>query len=105
MNSRSTTVALVLLALVAGALTSCSAKKTESGAHGPQYGAAGFDTAGEDTTTAPGDDFFRFANGGWVDKTEIPADKPAYSLRAAISDQTEQRLHGRLEGAGAKAGQ
>jgi putative endopeptidase len=65
----------------------------------PQYGASGFDATGEDPATKPGDDFFRFANGGWIDRTEIPADKPAYSLRLAITDRTEQRLHELMEAA------
>ena len=59
----------------------------------PQYGAWGYDTAGADKATHPGDDFFRYANGAWLDKTEIPADKPGYSLRLAMTDKTEQRLH------------
>src|SRR5205085_8552305 len=63
----------------------------------PQYGAWGFDLAGADTKTKPGDDFFRYANGTWIDKTEIPPDKPAYSLRLAMTDLTEQRLHEMME--------
>src|ERR1700730_5959302 len=47
----------------------------------PQYGAWGFDSSGADTSTKPGNDFFRYANGTWIDKTQIPPDKPAYSLR------------------------
>src|SRR5213082_1548459 len=69
----------------------------------PQYGAWGFDLAGADTKTKPGDDFFRYANGTWIDKTQIPPDKPAYSLRLAMTDLTEQRLKELLEAAGAKA--
>src|SRR5215472_6439799 len=68
----------------------------------PQYGAWGFDTAGADPATKPGDDFFRYANGTWIDKTQIPADKPGYSLRLAMSDLTEQRLHDMMEALGAK---
>ncbi len=63
----------------------------------PQYGAWGYDSAGADKMTKPGDDFFRFANGGWLDHTEIPADKPGYSLRLAMTDVTEQRLHEMME--------
>ena len=39
-----------------------------------KYGAWGFDLAGMDTATKPGDDFFRYANGTWLDKTQIPSD-------------------------------
>src|SRR5213595_3557170 len=69
----------------------------------PQYGAWGFDLEGMDTKTKPGDDFFRYANGTWIDKTPIPPDKPAYSLRLAMTDLTEQRLKDMLETAGIQA--
>ena len=32
----------------------------------PQIGTFGFDTAGMDTTVAPGDNFYEFANGTWA---------------------------------------
>src|SRR6476661_10516583 len=63
----------------------------------PQYGAWGFDTDGADLKTKPGDDFFRYANGAWLDRTQIPGDKPGYSLRLAMTDLTEQRLHDLME--------
>src|ERR1043166_8999310 len=69
----------------------------------PQYGAWGFDTKGADLKTKPGDDFFRYANGAWLDRVQIPADKPGYSLRLAMSDLTEQRLHDLMEETAKKA--
>jgi putative endopeptidase len=68
-----------------------------------KYGAWGFDLAGMDTVARPGDDFFRYANGTWVDKTRIPPDKPAYSLRLAMTDLTEQRLHEMMESLAAQS--
>jgi putative endopeptidase len=65
-----------------------------------KYGTWGFDLSGADTSTKPGDDFFRYANGTWMDKTQIPPDKPGYSLRLAMTDLTEQRLKDILETAG-----
>src|SRR5947209_18734548 len=67
-----------------------------------KYGSWGFDLAGMDKNTKPGDDFFRYANGTWIDKTHIPADKPAYSMRIIMTDFTEQRLREILESGGAK---
>jgi putative endopeptidase len=81
---------LGLAALVAGATAQEST---------PQYGKWGFDLAGADKTTQPGDDFFRYANGVWLDKTAIPADKPGYSLRLAMTDLTEQRLRDIMQAA------
>jgi putative endopeptidase len=70
----------------------------------PLYGAFGLDTAGFDKTVAPGDDFFRFANGTWLDHHAIPADKPAVSLRLEMTDRTEARLHAMMEASAAKVG-
>jgi putative endopeptidase len=69
----------------------------------PQYGAWGFDLAGEDTTARPGDDFFGRVNGGWLRRTAIPSDKTGISLRILMSDTTEARLHALMEAAAAKA--
>src|SRR5438105_15261030 len=62
-----------------------------------KYGSWGFDLSGADMSTKPGDDFFRYANGTWLDKTQIPPDKPAYSMRIIMTDFTEQRLRELME--------
>src|SRR3954470_5021637 len=69
-----------------------------------KYGAWGFDLAGRDLSTKPGDDFFRYANGAWLDRTPIPADKPGISLRLLETDMTEARQHAILEDAANTAG-
>ena len=69
----------------------------------PQYGTWGFDATGMDQAVKPGDNFFRFVSGTWLDKTPIPADKTAVSLRLAMTDRTEARLHDMMEAAAAKA--
>ncbi|MBS0575681.1 MAG: M13 family metallopeptidase [Proteobacteria bacterium] len=90
----------LLLALFAGSAVADPA--TTAGT--PQYGRWGMDLAGMDPATRPGDDFFRYANGRWLDRTPIPADKPAVSLRLAMSDRIEQRLHALLDAAATDAG-
>src|ERR1700761_3259123 len=69
----------------------------------PQYGAWGFDSAGMDAKTKPGDDFFRYANGTWLDNTPIPGAKPAASFRPQMTDRTEARLHDMMEDAAKSA--
>ena len=71
---------------------------------GLKYGAWGYDLTGQDLKTKPGDDFFRYANGAWIERTPIPADKPGVSLRLLESDLAEARLHRIMEDAAAKAG-
>ncbi|MBS0331935.1 MAG: peptidase M13 [Proteobacteria bacterium] len=68
-----------------------------------KYGAWGFDLTARDLNTRPGDDFFRYANGAWLDRTPIPADKPGVTLRIYESDLAEARLHAIMEDAAAKA--
>ncbi len=85
-----TRTALVILVLSLAAAFAQSTGK-------PQYGTWGFDTEGADLKAKAGDDFFRYANGAWLDRVQIPADKPAYSLRLAMTDLTEQRLHDLME--------
>jgi len=46
-----------------------------------------------DTTTKPGDDFFKYANGGWLKKNPIP---PAYSSWG-IGNVLEEELRDRLK--------
>src|SRR5262245_5067811 len=58
-----------VLAMVALGVTLAAADEVK-----PQFGAWGYDAAGADVSTKAGDDFFRYANGAWLDKTEIPAD-------------------------------
>ncbi len=67
------------------------------------YGTWGFDLAARDLQTKPGDDFFRYANGAWLDRTPIPADKPGISLRLLESNMAEARLQAIMENAAATA--
>jgi putative endopeptidase len=52
----------------------------------PAIGAWGFDVGGMDPTVRPGDDFFRYGGGSWLETTEIPPDRaawgPFFALRA-----------------------
>jgi len=87
------------LKILCAAALAASALAVHADQAKPQYGAWGYDSAGIDKNTKPGDDFFRYANGAWLDKAQIPADKPAVSLRLAMTDRTEGRLHDMMEAA------
>ncbi len=52
--------------------------------------AAGIDISDLSTTDRPQDDLYRYANGPWLDRTEIPADKAIYGAFHALWDTAEQ---------------
>ena len=57
------------------------------------------DRAGMDTSVAAGDDFFRYANGGWLKKNEIPADRSSFGVGSVLIDRARERTHSLLEAA------
>ncbi len=50
----------------------------------------GFDIEGMDTSYHPGDDFFRYANGTWLDNTEIPSDRSNWGMFSVLADEAEE---------------
>ena len=63
----------------------------------PATGDWGFDATGMDKSVPAGDDFFKYANGGWDVRTPIPADRTGYGLDYVLADQAELRVRGILE--------
>lgn len=63
----------------------------------PQYGTFGFDTAGMDVSVKPGDDFFAYADGGWVKATEIPPDRSSFNTFAVLRDIAAKRTADLIE--------
>ena len=58
---------------------------------------SGIDPANLDRTCKPCQDFYQFANGGWIKKHPIPAAYPAYSNFQALADRNRDVLHGILD--------
>jgi putative endopeptidase len=63
----------------------------------PTYGGFGIDTDGMDRSVAPGDSFFRYVNGTWLAKTEIPADRSSYGMFTKLSEVAAQRTRELIE--------
>ena len=63
----------------------------------------GLDFAGMDPAVAPGDDFFRYANGGWLEATTIPADRSSWGPDEALTELTTERTAGLIREAAASA--
>jgi predicted metalloendopeptidase len=54
-----------------------------------------------DRSIKPGDDFYRYANGGWLKSTEIPAGRSSYDTRAILNEKTAQRVRELIQNAAA----
>lgn len=92
------TIRLTRRALLAGSglsLLACQMRMPASAAR-PVVPPWGFDLAGMDRAVHPGDDFFRFVGGRWLETAEIPADRsswgPFYELRAKAESEIKSIL-------------
>src|SRR5690606_13520437 len=50
-----------------------------------------------DTTVRPGDDFFKYANGQWLNKTEIPGDKTRWGSFDELRQRTNEDVKNILD--------
>ena len=50
-----------------------------------------------DTSVAPGDDFYLYANGTWAKNTPIPADKSNYGTFTVLDDLSSERTREIIE--------
>ncbi|MEN9289337.1 MAG: hypothetical protein RL317_960 [Pseudomonadota bacterium] len=63
----------------------------------PQLGDWGVDVQGMDLSVKPGEDFYKFVNGQWDAKTEIPADRSSWGGFAVLRDLSDQRTRAIIE--------
>jgi putative endopeptidase len=55
----------------------------------PQHG---IDLSYIDKSVTPGDDFYHFADGAWIARTEIPADRAALSVFSTLADRSNKQV-------------
>lgn len=63
----------------------CSPSNQEAEIHG-------IDSSNMDQTASPNDDFYRFANGTWLDNTEIPADEGRWGGFGQLREETNENM-------------
>ena len=68
----------------------------------PTFGAWGVDLENRDLTVNPGDNFFRYANGTWFDKAEIPSDRSGTGAFMKLRVLSEARMTELAQALGAK---
>src|SRR5262245_15228796 len=91
------------LAFAAG----CASSGATSSASAPRaaaIGAFGLDLTAGDGSVKPGDDFFRYCNGHWLDTTEIPGDRVSWGAFAILRDKSERDVRAIIEGVSSAGG-
>jgi len=68
-------------------------------AHAQQALSSGIDTSTFDHSVRPQDDFFRYVNGGWLKKTEIPADASSWGAFQELRENSRNAEHELFESA------
>jgi predicted metalloendopeptidase len=57
----------------------------------------GLDLTSHDTSVKPGDDFFRYADGKWLDTHQIPPDRTSWGAFVELADQAEHQVRDLIE--------
>jgi predicted metalloendopeptidase len=86
----------LLVGTLAGGLQAQTGSSIQAGARAPDVDAANFDRG-----VRPQDDFFRYVNGGWLQRTPIPADRSSYGSFTELADRSEAALRTIIEEAAA----
>ena len=88
-----------LVSVAFGLIVSASGAVAQTPARG-----LGVDTTNFDRSVRPQDDFFRFVNGGWLRKAEIPADASGWGAFAELRENSRIAVQAILEEAAAGKG-
>ena len=81
-------VSLAVLAFVFG----CQNKDSQKNAGSIEQRTVFFDKAGMDTTVRPGDNFFLYASGQWLKKTEIPKTQTGWGSFYTLYNDNQKNL-------------
>ncbi len=82
-----------IIMMLAVIVLGCNKQTNES----PSVVNAGLNLNNIDSTVAPSEDFFRFVNGKWIDKTEIPGDQGRWGSFNELRDINEEVVLNVLE--------
>ncbi len=92
----------VIIAAVAVLASQAGAQATDQpakagGTGKPELGTWGIDLSNMDKTVKPGDDFYRYVNGGWLAENHIPEDRGSWGSFAELQQLSEKRVNSIIE--------
>ena len=62
-----------------------------------KFGTWGYDATSMDASVKPGDDFFKYVNGGWDKRTQIAQDRTSAGVDVVLTDEAEQQVRDIVE--------
>ncbi|MGC2635896.1 MAG: M13 family metallopeptidase [Acidobacteriaceae bacterium] len=86
-----------LAALAAFLLTASLVPAQENPAAADASATHGIRVANMDPSVKPGDNFYLYANGGWIGRTEIPADRAGIGVFTILGDQSNKNVAAIIE--------
>ncbi len=90
---------LALLAIITGmAFTSCSDKDDSGTPVTPVTKSTGIDPKNLDQSVRPADNFYQYANGGWMKNNPLPAAYSRYGSFEGLIETNKTRIKTILEG-------
>ncbi len=95
-SSRPVSLSIVLLLAAAG-LGACSQEGAAPEPREPATPLGNVDLDLLDPAIRPGDDFYRYANGAWLESYELPDDKTAFGNFYELREQAQERVQGLIE--------
>lgn len=87
---------LSCVVVCAATFAACSEPAPPAPPAAPPLG-SGIEAANFDKSVKPQDDFYKYVNGAWLAKTEIPAEKSSYGAFYELADNAEKNLHDLIE--------
>ncbi len=89
---------LIISAAALAVLAACGQEPaTESVTEAAAPSRSGIDVSYLDADVRPGDDFFAYVNGKWVEETEMPADKSRYGTFDILRDESQDHVKAIVE--------
>ena len=92
MKTSWTPIKTAIVLALCGSLDATAPAFAQANAPAKPQAAAPAVAATPSATLRPGDDFFAWANGDWLAKTDIPADRSSWGAMASLAEDTNQRI-------------
>ncbi len=82
----------IFAVMLGAALGACNPQQAEQAPAEAETLVSGLAIENMDKSIRPGDDFFMYMNGAWIDQTEIPADKGSYGGPQILDDESQENV-------------